>query len=359
MRKRMDSPDASPVLIPAGRLNGLVRLLFEAAGASAREAGLVADHLVESNLRGHDSHGVGMIPTYVRNLVAGELKLNQPLERVLDTGSMLVCDGKLGLGQVMAHDAVDLAIERATRGGSCLLALRNSHHIGRIGHWAEQCVEAGLVSIHFVNVVSDPAVAPFGGTVARVGTNPFAVGIPRRGSPPIIVDFATSRWAVGKVRVAYNKGEAVPPGTLLDGDGRPTRDPASLFAAPRGALLPFGEHKGWGLSLACELLGGALTGGQTQSGPRRREATINSMCSILVSPEKLGTRDSFEAETEAFLQWVRPDADSGILLAGEPELRTKRERERDGIPVDAVTWSEIRAAGGLVGLPPSAIPERP
>jgi uncharacterized oxidoreductase len=293
-----------------------------------------------------------MIPTYVRNARTGELRLNQELSIVLDTGSLLVCDAGRGAGQAVAHDALDLAIDRARNGGSCLLALRNSHHLGRIGHWAEQCARANLVSIHFVNVVSEPAVAPFGGTAARVGTNPFAVGLPRSDAEPIIVDFATSKWAVGKVRVAHNEGRAVPPGTLLDAFGEPSTDPGVLFAEPKGALLTFGDHKGWGLSLACELLGGALTGGKTQAGPKSRDAIVNSMFSVLVSPKQLGTLDNFNAETTAFLDWAQSQQDlvCPIQVAGEPELQIKQRREQDGIPIDPVTWDGVCKAGEEVGF---------
>jgi hydroxycarboxylate dehydrogenase B len=348
----MSSETALPLICSSDRLADIVRTIFSAAGSSDREAGLIADHLIQANLRGHDSHGVGMIPAYINNARAGELVLNQSLAIALDTGSLVICDGQAGAGQVMAHDAMVIGIDRALTTGSCILGLRNSHHIGRIGHWAEQCAAAGLVSIHFVNVVSEPSVAPFGGTSARVGTNPFAVGIPRPNQEPIVVDFATSKWAVGKVRVALNKGEQVPPGTLLDAAGQPTTDPAALFAAPGGALLPFGDHKGWGLSLACELLGGALTGGKTQSGPKRRDAIINSMLSILVCPEKLGTSQTFGHEIDAFVAWAQSDVSgaAAVLLPGDPERVTKQRREQDGIPIDRMTWEQILVAGERVGL---------
>lgn len=342
---------SNPIIRRPDRLNSIVRTIFMAAGSSDREAALVADHLVEANLKGHDSHGVGMLPAYIDNARTGVLVLNQSLSVALDAGPLILCDGQAGLGQVMAHDAMSIGIERARATGACILGLRNSHHIGRIGHWAEQCAAAGLVSIHFVNVISEPSVAPFGGTQARIGTNPFAAAIPRAQEPPVIVDFATSRLAMGKVRVAFNKGEPVPPGTLLDAGGQPTNDPAVMFGDPIGALLPFGEHKGWGLSLACELLGAALTGGKTQSGPRRSNAIINSMFSVLVSPEHLGTTTSFNDEIDAFVAWARTGAQKAmeVLLPGDPERAIKQQRERDGIPIDRRTWDQIMAAADSVG----------
>lgn len=334
-------------------LRTAVRALFRAAGSDERECALAADHLVEANLRGHDSHGVGMIPAYIANLGLGELVLNARPSVVRDTGGMLLCEGGLGLGQSIAHDAVAIAVERARQTGSCILALRNAHHIGRIGHWSEQCAAAGLVSMHFVNVISSPVVAPYGGHAARLVTNPFSAGIPRENAPPVIVDFATSRLAMGKIRVAYNKGVPVQDGTLIDAAGEPTTDPAALFEEPLGAILPFGEHKGWALALACELIAGALTGGGTMNSQRKRPAIINNMVSIVLSPEKMGTAGRFRSEMEAFIGWAKspaPGREPSVMVAGEPELKMRAKRLAEGIPVDTTTWSQLLAAGEAVGL---------
>jgi hydroxycarboxylate dehydrogenase B len=326
--------------------------IFAKAGSNPREAQLIAEQLVEANLAGHDSHGVGSIPVYIRNARSGDLPLNQALSVALESGPLLVCDGHGGAGQVMGHEAIARAIAVAQEHGACILGLRNSHHLGRIGHWAAQCAAAGLVSIHFVNVISAPAVAPFGGTAARLGTNPFAVGIPRSGERPIIIDFATSKLAVGKVRVALNQGKSLPGGVLLTPDGQPTTDPAKLFGNPRGVLLPFGEHKGWGLGLACELLGAALTGGATQAGPKSRDAVINSMLSILVSPHRLGTEDSYFAEIARFTAWAQSGENRDVLLPGDVEAATRTQRMASGIPIDAKSWSDIVRSAAEVGAEP-------
>ncbi len=333
-------------------MRSFVTDIFGKAGSNPREAQLIAEQLVEANLTGHDSHGVGSIPVYIRNARSGDLPLNQALSVVLESGPLLVCDGHGGAGQVMGHEAIARSIAVAQEHGACILGLRNSHHLGRIGHWAAQCAAAGLVSIHFVNVISAPAVAPFGGTAARVGTNPFAVGIPRAGERPIIIDFATSKLAVGKVRVALNQGKSLPEGVLLTPDGQPTTDPAKLFGNPRGVLLPFGEHKGWGLGLACELLGAALTGGKTQAGPKSRDAVINSMLSILVSPNRLGTEDSYFAEIARFTAWAQSGENRDVLLPGDVEAATRTERIASGIPIDAKSWSDIVRSAAEVGAEP-------
>jgi len=333
-------------------LQTFIEAAFVGAGSTPREAALIAAQLVGANLAGHDSHGVGSLPVYLRNVSEGELPLNQTLSVVLESGPLLLCDGNGGAGQVMGHDAMQMAIARAQAEGACILGLRNSHHLGRIGHWAEQCAASGLVSVHFVNVISTPSVAPFGGVAARLGTNPFAVGIPRAGERPILVDFATSKLAVGKVRVAMNAGKALPEGALITADGQPTTDPAVLFGSPKGILLPFGEHKGWGLGLACELLGAALTGGTTQSFPKRRNAVTNNMLSILVSPERLGTETSYFAEIERFTDWALSPPNGDVLLPGDAEAQCRAERLAGGVPIDARSWADIIAAAAAFGVHP-------
>jgi len=325
--------------------------IFRAAGSSPREAELIARHLVEANLRGHDSHGVGVVPMYLQGVRSGGLVLNQSLKVALDTGGMLICDAAQGAGQVMAYEAMALGIIRAAETGSAIVSLRNSHHIGRIGHWAEQCAEAGMVSIHFVNVVAGPIVAPFGGTKSRLGTNPFAAAFPRAGAAPVVVDFATSTLAAGKVRVAHNKGAQLPPGTLIDNAGQPTIDPARLYDTPPGALTTFGQHKGWGLMLACELLGAAMVGAPTQHSAAS-VAVINSMFSVIVSPERLGTATAFGEELEAVLGWVTSEnaAGGGVKLPGQPELATRQARLDGGIPIDAATFEQFEQAADEFGL---------
>ena len=344
---------ASVVFAPAA-LTRVVRAVVEAAGSSAEEAGLVADNLVLANASGHASHGVGMLPRYVDSLLEGGLVPNQHVRVALDSGALLRLDGGSGYGQVVGRDAMALGIARALEHGVCVVALANAHHLGRIGHWAEMCLERGLVSLHFVNVVSRPIVAPFGGLDARTGTNPVCIGFPRAGAEPIVLDFATSRIAQGKARVAFNRGEPVAPGTIIDDRGVPTTDPRYSVVPPYGALLPFGEHKGFGLALAAELLGGALTGGSTCHDPHAgKRRVLNGMLSILIEPGRLGAAASLAAETEAYLDWLRrspvPEG-GGIVLPGEPERLERRRCAVEGIALDVTTWEEIMAAGAKVGL---------
>ena len=336
-------------------LEKCVETIVSAGGSDAREAKIVAANLVMANLTGHDSHGVGMIPRYVDSLVEGGLVVNQHPKMVFDGGAMISLDGQSGYGQVIGLEAMQIGIARAKQHGMCVMGLGRSHHLCRIGQWAEQAVAAGLISLHFTNVISRSIVAPHGGADARFGTNPMTVGIPIPGAPPFILDMATSAVAQGKVRVAHNKRERVSPEWLIDDKGIPTPDPKFGVVEPFGALRTFGLHKGYGLAVVCELLGGALTGGGTwHSADRSRKRVWNGMLTILIDPQRLGNGDSFATETTAFIDFVRqspvaPGFDK-VRIAGEPERETRTKRERDGIPVDENTWEEIIAAGAKLKL---------
>ena len=346
-------------ILQSDALHDAVASILAAAGSSADEAHTVAANLVMANLSGHDSHGVGMVPRYVEAVLQGGLIPNAAAKVTSDIGSMLVLDGQRGYGQVIGLEAMDMAIRRAKTHGSCIMTLGNSHHLGRIGHFAEIAVAQGLVSLHFVNVLSRPIVAPWGGADGRFGTNPCCIGIPLAGRDPFVLDFATSRVAQGKMRVAHNRGVQVAPGTLIDEHGHPTNNPGVVVVPQSGgllgALLTFGEYKGYGMAVACELLGGALSGGGTwhRETDSTVRAVLNSMLTIVIDPARLGTQQSFEQEALAFVDWLRagPVAPgfSEVQLAGDPERAARTERQHHGIAIDAQTWAELVAAGAKVG----------
>ena len=347
-------------LIAVDRLRAAIALVVAGFGSSAGEAAEVGANLIEANLMGHDSHGIGMLPRYAESYLEGGLKPNTGVHTVLDAGALIRLDGGAGFGQVVGRQAMEIGIARARELGACTVALGNAHHLGRIGAWAELAAAAGLVSLHFVNVISRPIVAPYGGADARFGTNPFTAGVPLPGRPPMILDFATSVVAQGKTRVAHNQGEAMAAGLLIDDRGRPTTDPRYGVVPPFGALLAFGEHKGYGLAVLCELLGGALAAGMTQRTPYGGEKRIlNGMLTVLVDPAALGDKAAFEREAEAFLGWLlAAPARAGfeqVRLAGDPERATRAERSAAGVPVDATTWEQILGAAASLGVDPQAV----
>lgn len=338
------------------QLHAMTRAICIGGGSDEREASLVADHLVGANLAGHDSHGVGMLPAYVESVVAGRLIPNQHINVMRDTGPLVVIEGGRGYGQVIGFEAMGLGVERARTHGVALLGIRNSFHLGRIGHWGEQCARQGCASVHFVNGIDHGALqAPFGGGEARLSTNPFCVTLPGRDGPSVVLDMATSKIAMGKARVAHNKGVEVPEDSVLDVEGFPTRNPGVMFGEPRGALVAMGEHKGSGLAILCELLAGALTGGWTiQPEHPQAGGIINNMLSIVIDPEAMGERDALYREIEALLGWVKASKPrqgfEQVLVPGEPEQQRRALRQRDGIPVDERTFTEIEAAAAAVGI---------
>jgi len=335
------------IRIAADRLEARVRALFVALGCAEEAAQTIAEHLVAANLRGHDSHGVSLIPLYVRMVEEGKVDPGRQIAIHRLGPSLLAADAGRAFGQVAAKQAIGAAIAAAQETGLALLALRDSHHVGRIGHWAEQCAAAGLASIHFVNVVhSPPVVAPWGGAAARLHTNPFCIGVPRGTEPPLILDFATSRAAQGKFRILLARGEPAPEGYLIDSEGRPTTDPVAAYGSddiPAGALLPFGEHKGFGLGLMCEILAGAVGGGRSISPETMVDGIyVNNMLSICFDMDRLSAPDRRDHDIDALVAYVRgcaATADGPVRLPGEGGRARRSARLADGIPVDRTTWA--------------------
>ena len=333
-----------------------VRAIFAAAGCADEEARFVADHLVDANLRGHDSHGVIRVAKYIDWQSQGMVLPNRKPKFLRDDGVLLMADGQFGYGQSVARAALGSAIGRANAKGVAVLALRNVGHLGRIGAWAELAAEAGLVSLHFVNTSGfGILVAPHGGSDRRLSANPIAAGVPMRGGAPMILDMSTCVIAEGKIQVARNKGESLPAGAVLDGKGRPTRDAERFYADPPGAILPIAGHKGSGLSLMCEILAGALTGGFS-SHPDNPTAKrlVNNMLSILIAPNSTIGGSAFSDDVQRLKAWVKasPPLEPGgeVLVPGEMERRVQLDRETNGIPLDAATRAQIMKAANSVGI---------
>jgi uncharacterized oxidoreductase len=343
--------------ISVEKLTRLSQAIAESGGASAQEAVEVAENLVGANLAGHDSHGVGMLPYYMGGIRAGQLALGAEATVEHERGPYLLVDGNRGFGQVIGRQAMELGITKAREAGIAVVALKNSYHIGRVGAWGKLCADAGFISIHYVNVQSpNSLVAPYGGSDSRFSTDPYCTALPAAaGRPSIVLDMATSKVAMGKVRVAYNKGVEVPPGTLIDAEASETTDPSVMYTEPKGALLSMGLHKGYGLAVICEALAGAYTGGGTYAAQEIEEyLVINNMLTIILDPDIFVGRDAFDFGVGQFTDWVKqsppaPGVDE-VMVPGEPELKSEAERRANGIPIDDRTWEELLETAELVGL---------
>jgi len=357
------------VKIEADTLRLFAAAIFEHAGCARAEAERVGRRLVEANLTGHDSHGVIRIPRYVKWMREDKLKPGRSIEVVTDSGVLAIVDGGCGFGQTVGEQAVLLGVEKAREHGASIIGLRNAGHLGRIGDWPELAASHGMISVHFVNTSGlGMLVAPFGGVDRRMSTNPFAVGVPREGQPPLILDFATSIVAEGKILVAVNGGKALPEGAFVGPEGELTTDPEVIYGplgggqpldkrTGGGAIRAMGLHKGSGLSIMCEILAGALTGGGAgRPGQTRLE---NNMLSIYMEASRFGQGGDFAEEVElyiAFAKSARPIEPGGaVLMPGEPEQVSREARARDGIPLTEPAWEAIVATAGSVGLSPAQI----
>jgi uncharacterized oxidoreductase len=336
--------------VAADRLVALVAAIMEGGGSATAEARAIARRLVDSNLVGHESHGVLRVGKYLDWVRDGTLRPNTPPTILFESDSIAIVDGNRGFGQVTGEYATRLGIAKAAKAGIAMIGLRNCGHLGRLGDWAEMAAEAGQVSLHFLNTSGAQRVAPYGGRDRRLSTNPMAIGVPLSGAPPAILDITTSTVAEGKLMVALTKGERVPEGWIVDRDGRPTTDPKDFYDG--GALLTIGAHKGSGLSMLTDLLAGAVTTGHSSDGAD----TIlrNNMLSIYVEPAVYDRDGRVLAEARRFVDWVKasPPADPGapVLAPGDVERKNRAERRAGGVPLDDKTWSDLLAAAATVGI---------
>ena len=352
------------MLIHADPLHRLLAKIFSTAGCSQAESERIGRYLVGASLAGHDSHGVIRTQRYIEWLKDGKMVADQTLSTVTENDVLAVVDGGHGFGQTIGPQAVQLGIDKAAKNGVAIIALRHSGHLGRIGDWPEMAAAAGQVSVHFVNVAGSQLVAPFGGVDRRMSTNPVAIGLPMPdGQPPLILDFATSVVAEGKVLVAQNGGKPLPAGSLIAPDGALSTDPAVLYGTveagrspdPRngpGAIRAMGEHKGSGLALMCEMLAGALTGSGCAGPGERRIA--NGMLSIYMALDYFDADQRFASEVKQYIEFFkssRPAQGSDeVLLPGEVERRNREQRLAAGITLPDDTWRSIIAAAHSVGL---------
>lgn len=353
-----DTEGPDPMLISAQDLTALATSILSHAGGKPEAARKVAARLVGANLTGHDSHGVGMIPAYVEGIQAGELHPNASVQVVRDNGPFLLVDGQQGFGHVIAEQAMELAIERARSNHFAVLSLRNSFHLGRLGDWGAMAAEAGFICIIYANVqTAKPLVAPFGGSDGRFVTNPYCTAIPATEKTPMfLLDMATSTIAKGKVRVAHLSGKQVPEGALIDAQGGATTDPSVMFDDPLGALTTFGMHKGFGLALLGDILGGSFSGGGAYLPERQVPSRIlNHMMAILIDPNALGMADDFASDMDRYTDWVKssPPAPGveAVQFPGDPERRSAQTRLAEGIPIDAGTWGQLVEAAKAAGVP--------
>ncbi len=346
----------------------LITDIFKAKSCNNYEAKTIAERLCGSNLKGHDSHGIVRVPRYVLWMEWGWVFPNIKPELIVDSGALALIDAKQGFGQVAGEFAVDEGINRAKLHGVSVVGLKNSGHLGRIGDWSERAADAGLVSLHFVNVRGSLLVAPFGGSDRRGSTSPLSIGVPSKDTDHIILDMATSTVAEGKVMVAQKGGKPLPAGALIDSNGNLTINPEVMYGkineneVPNsengtGAITAFGLHKGSGINFMMEILGGALTGSGVSAGidDKEKRKFANGMLSLYVKVDNMVNFEYFLNEVRSYADFVRssPPANKNekVLIPGDKEISTYKDRLANGLPVAPIVWQNIKQTAKDLNVP--------
>ena len=333
------------VVVSAETMTTLATRIFQASGCDDDIAIMVAEHLVETNLRGIESHGVMRLMQYAEQLATGYMiPAGRPTMRQNERGAWCV-SGNGGFGVPALHLGMQKAIDVAQTNGLSVVAVQDCGHTGRLGAYAEEGAEAGCLTIVIGGGGHQdwPQVAPYGGAKGRLPTNPYAFGIPGGARGPVVVDFATGKIAGGWIYAAQSAGVPLPADAVIDPSGNPTRDPNDYYNG--GAILPMAGPKGYGLALMAELIGEAML------GPVTTEMNWLILC-IDTSLYADGAR--YQAIAEAVLQEIRtcPPA------AGFAQVEIPGERERDlaaqnrpkGIAIPTETWKQINQLAERLGV---------
>lgn len=322
--------------------------LLQGGGIGPSQAAVVADSLVQANLRGHDSHGVMRIPFYVAKVKDGSVNPAAVLQLEKESPAVIVADGGWGLGQVLVRDLMLRLTAKSLATGIACGTLKRTAHIGRLGEYAEIAAAKGMASMLCANTHgAAQRVAPVGGKRPRLGTNPLCIGMPGGAQGPFIFDIGTSATAEGKVRVKKIAGQPVPVGWILDPEGQPTTDPNQLYGDPPGSILPMGgdqAYKGFGLAYMVEMLSGGLSAGEC-SKPNAPPPVGNCAMFVVFNPEFFGGAKHLLTEVARLEYYVRDvpliDGVESIQLPGDPERKTMAQRRQQGIPLDDGNWKAL------------------
>jgi len=330
--------------------NALIRV-----GVPEKDAKVVAEMLVLANLRGIDSHGVVRLHSYIERILRGLINPRATPRVIREYGAVALIDGDNGLGPVAAMYAVNIAIEKAKAYGVGIAGVRNANHFGMAAYYGMKIAEKRMIGIVLSN--APPAMAPWGGRVARLGTNPICIAFPYKNGEPIVLDMALSVVARGKIRLAALKGERIPEGWALDESGKPTTDPVKAL---KGTLMPIGGPKGYGLAVAVDILCGILTGSAYSiyvkalddfSGPSRTGFFIEA-----INIEAFRSYDEYLKDLEDFVKIIketpRAEGVAEIYLPGEIEANTAKKRIKEGIPLDSETVDLLKKIAEKLGIEP-------
>ena len=337
-------------------LRKVVENISTAVGTPPDTAAVLADILVGSHLAGHDSHGIQHLPRYIREVQAGEIVPKTNPEIIEETASTALVKGNWGWGHLTAEFATRIGIEKARENGIALVSAVEANHIGRLGEYVERAAAQGVVTILVVGGFSEdnPTAAPYGGRKALLAPNPIAIGFPTLDSHPVVLDFATTQVAGGKVLLAKAKGEQMPSGCLIDKDGNPSTNPHDFLG--EGALLPFGEHKGFGIMVATEILGRILSGADGYVNTHHGGVHFRhvGMTLIAVNSGAFSSSGQFAGRTAELVRRIQavPPAPgfTEVMAPGDFEHKARTSRLKQGIQIPDSTWAEVVQTAESLGV---------
>ena len=324
--------------ITAEQERSIIMGILKGMNVSDEDASIVADVTVDADLKGFSSHGIGRFPQYITGLKAGTINTEAEITIENETDSMALLNGNHKFGHVVTYSAMEIAISKAKENGIGVVGVHDSNHFGVAGYYSDMATMSDMIGIVIAN--TEPAVAPIGGKVPIIGTNPIAIGIPSNKNY-VSVDMATSASARGKLLEAKRKGEKIPENVALDADGNPTIDPEEAL---KGSILPFGAHKGYALSFMIEILAGPLVRaafGRQVTGT----ANPNVMCTkgdlvMAIDPSKFSDLETFKEEVDEFIEEIR--SSGNVFIPGDMEVRNIKNRKENGMTIDDTLLTQIK-----------------
>lgn len=355
--------EGDTILVAADVLTEACVQVLEKVDVPRDQAEMIAQVVVEGDLRGVGSHGVLRLPAYVHRVQAGLMTADTKLEVVQERGATILLDAQGGFGQVAGIRAMNHAIERARKHGVGVAAVRNTNHFGIAAYYATIALPHKMVGMVATNAA--PSMAAWGGTAAVLGTNPICAAIPTGQDVDIVLDMASSLVARGKIRLAASKGDRIPLGWALDADGCPTEDPE---AALEGTVLPVGGPKGYGLALVVDALAGVLTGSDygvhLSSVHDLSRRTLVGFVMQAIDINAFADWAEYEKDMRSLVGEIRNSPRiqgvDRIFLPGEIEWLKWRERKQSGIPMPIKVLKQLQdlafEVGAAVDLPSSRMP---
>jgi LDH2 family malate/lactate/ureidoglycolate dehydrogenase len=343
--------------LAADPLRDFVCTVYQSAGASAEDAYVAADAMVQADLWGHQSHGVLRLGWYYARLRSGAMHAQTTLSFPVDAGAIAVMDGGDSIGPVVAKHAALDAIERAQAHGVGAVSVRNSNHFGTCMYFTRMAAERGCIMLVTTN--GGPNMAPWGGLKKMIGTNPWSVAVPAGRHPPLIMDVANSGVARGKIFLAQTRHEDIPLGWAVDAQGRPTTDPE---AALKGFILPMAGHKGYAIGMIVDVLSGVLSGSGFMDevhgpyDPVNRSRAGHLMIALNVAAFQ--PLDEFNARMERYIETLkavpRAEGVDEVFYPGEKEARAHAQQLKEGILLPADTLAGLDQVAREAGVPPIA-----